>query len=439
MRHRTLLGTVAVAAFLALATTGTALSGILPGAGTPVGAAAATAGCGKAPGLAGGTHTIQSGGKNRTFILRVPGNYDNSRPYRLIFAFHWWHGTANDVATGGSSGASWAYYGQQEQSNNSAILVAPQGIDNAWPNNGGEDVAFVDAMIARIEAALCVDTTQRFATGFSYGGGMSYALACGRANVFRAVAVFAGAQLSGCDGGTQPIAYLGIHGISDTVLNISQGRSLRDRFVRNNGCTATNPREPAAGSRTHITTAYPGCRAGYPVVWAAFDGGHLPGAVDGCACEDGARSWTKGEVWRFFSQFAGTPTDTTTTTTTTTTGTTGTTTTTTTPPGGESCRVSTTINAWNGGLTSSITITNTGAAPIRGWSLVFTLPGGQAITSGWNASYSPASGQVTARNASYNGEIAPNASVDIGFQANHTGNTGKPAAFTLNGAACAVA
>ena len=56
------------------------------------------------------------------------------------------------------------------------------------------------------------------------------------------------------------------------------------------------------GSRTHISTTYSGCRAGYPVVWAAFDGGHQQGPVDGCAgCESGARSWVKGEVWKFFT------------------------------------------------------------------------------------------------------------------------------------------
>ena len=47
---------------------------------------------------------------------------------------------------------------------------------------------------------------------------MSYAIACARAKVFRAVAVYSGAQLSGCSGGTEPIAYLGIHGISDGDL-----------------------------------------------------------------------------------------------------------------------------------------------------------------------------------------------------------------------------
>ncbi|GAB2961656.1 CE1 family esterase [Saccharothrix stipae] len=441
MITRRLLGPALAAVLLTAAATGTALSGGL-GETAPasnVGALASSAGCGKAPTLRSGSHTIQSGGKSRSFILRVPDGYDNTRPYRLIFGFHWRGGTMNDVSSGGTSGTAWSYYGMQEQSNNSAILVAPQGLGNGWANSGGEDVTFTDDMIRRIESDLCVDTALRFAMGFSYGGGMSYALACARATVFRAVVVYAGAQLSGCSGGTQPIAYFGMHGLTDNVLNISMGRSLRDKFVANNGCTPQSPREPAQGSMSHITTTY-SCRAGYPVQWAAFDNGHMPGPVDGTYAESGIRTWTKGEAWKFISQFQGAPGTTTTTTSTTTTTTTSTTTTTTTTnPPGDGCKVTDTVNAWGNGLTSDITITNTGSAPISGWSLAFTLPGGQNITSGWNASYSPSSGQVTARNVSYNGNIAPGGSVSIGFQATHTGNAGEPSSFTLNGAACTVA
>jgi poly(3-hydroxybutyrate) depolymerase len=308
-KHRSVFGAIAVAVLLVVSVGHAALSNSLGGttSSTGAGALAPTAGCGKTPTLGSGTHSIQSGGKNRSFILRTPDNYNNTTPYRLIFGFHWRGGTAADVDSGGTSGYPWSFYGLRQLSNNGAIFVAPQGIGNGWANSGGEDVTLVDDLIRRIEADLCVDTSQRFALGFSYGGGMSYSLACSRATVFRAVAVYAGAQLSGCSDGTQPIAYMGLHGIGDSVLNISQGRSLRDRFVRNNGCTAQNPPEPASGSRTHITTAYSGCRAGYPVVWAAFDNGHMPGPVDGTYAESGVTTWTKGEVWRFFSQFGTTP------------------------------------------------------------------------------------------------------------------------------------
>ncbi|MFD9741802.1 cellulose binding domain-containing protein [Umezawaea sp. NPDC059074] len=424
-RRRSLLALAAATAALLLGAAGIAVGG--PAAGE-VDTAAATAGCGKAPTLTSGQHTISSGGQNRTYILRLPANYDSGRQYRLFVGFHWLGGTANDVDSGGGDGYNWSYYGLRklaDAANNGTIFVAPQGNNNGWANPGGQDLAFVDDLLKQLEAGLCVDTTQRFAGGFSYGGAMSYEVACARATVFRAVVAYSGAQLSGCDGGSQPIAYMGVHGVSDTVLNISQGRALRDRFVRNNGCTAQNAPEPAAGSRTHVITAYSGCRAGYPVVWAAFDGGHTPGPIDSGG--DGWRTWTSGEVWKFLTQFeSGGPTTTTTTTTTTTP-----------PPGGTTCRVTTAINAWNNGLTSNLTITNTGTTAISGWSLVFTLPSGQTITSGWNATYSPTTGQVTAKNAGYNGDLAPSASVTVGFQATHTGDATAPTSFALNGKTCA--
>ncbi|MFF7791253.1 RICIN domain-containing protein [Streptomyces sp. NPDC007991] len=308
MKRTPLLTSIAAALLLVLATAGTSSgSGLGPPAAArkSVAAAAASAGCGKAPTLTSGTRTIQSGGQTRSYILRVPAGYDSNRPYRLVFGFHWRGGTAGDVDSGGTDGYNWSYYGLRrlaDNANNSTIFVAPQGNGNGWANPGGQDVAFVDAMVNQIEAGLCVDTTQLFAGGFSYGGGMSYALACSRATVFRAVAVYSGANLSGCNGGTQPIAYMGLHGIGDNVLPISLGRELRDTFVRNNGCTRQNPPEPGNGSRTHIITTYSGCRSGYPVVWAAFDGGHDPGPVEG-STGSGWRTWTSAAVWQFFTQF----------------------------------------------------------------------------------------------------------------------------------------
>ncbi|HZM75762.1 MAG TPA: RICIN domain-containing protein [Candidatus Limnocylindrales bacterium] len=307
-KHRSLAISAGLAALLVVLTAGWVLRGVLNSSAAAAGAGtlAATAGCGQAPTLTSGTRSIQSSGQNRSYILRVPDNYDRNRPYRLVFAFHWLNGTANDVATGGADGAAFAYYGLQQRSNNSTIFVAPQGISNGWANTNGRDLILVDDLTNLIGNGLCVDTTLRFALGWSFGGAMSYAVACARPTVFRAVAVLSGANLSGCSGGTQPVAYLGIHGTHDSVLNISNGRTLRDTFVRNNGCTNQNPAEPGLGSLTHIVTAYSGCRAGFPVRWAAFDGDHTPSPVDGSTSSSGTRTWTSGEIWTFFSQFQNT-------------------------------------------------------------------------------------------------------------------------------------
>jgi poly(3-hydroxybutyrate) depolymerase len=405
---------------------------MMPGASAAPTLMAASSGCGKAPALTSGTRTISVGGQNRTYILNIPDNYDNNRPYRLIFGQHWLNGTAADVATGGSDGAVWAFYGQKQLSNNSTIFVAPQGIDNGWANTGGRDLALIDSLTDLVESNLCVDSSLVFAMGWSYGGAMSYALACARPAVFRAVVVYSGANLSGCSGGTQPVAYFGIHGTHDSVLNISNGRSLRDTFVRNNGCTPQTPAEPLQGSLTHITTVYSGCRSGYPVQWAAFDGDHIPSPVDGSTAMSGARTWTSAQVWSFISQFASTTPSTPPTTVPPTT----TPPPTTVPPTPGNCAVSATVNAWNSGLVEEITITNRGSTAISGWKLAFKLPSGQVITGGWSATYAPSSGTVEATNVSYNGSLAPGASTSIGFQATHTGNSTAASAFTLNGTTC---
>ena len=272
------------------------------GGTTPAGTAVGSTGCGKTPTLTSGSRTISS----RSYMLRIPANYDNNHPYPLVFAFHWNGGTMGDIDGGGSSGYTWSYYGLREQADNSTnskmIFVAPQGNGNGWANSGGQDLTLVDDMLKQLEGDLCVDTTRIFSMGFSYGGGMTYELACARAKVFRAAAVYSGAQLSGCDGGNDPIAYLGIHGVSDPTCSISGGRSLRDRFVKNNTCTAQSPPEPSAGSGKHTCTSYTGCSSGHPVRWCAFDGAHTPGNVDGGG-DDGAKTWTKGEAWQFFTQF----------------------------------------------------------------------------------------------------------------------------------------
>jgi hypothetical protein len=95
-----------------------------------------------------------------------------------------------------------------------------------------------------------------------------------------------------------------------------------------------------------------------------------------------------------------------------------------------------TPNAWPGGLTANITISNTSSAAVNGWSLAFTFPGDEKVTSAFNGGYSQTGENVTLTNASYNGSIAGGASVTIGFQGTWTSNDASPTSFALNGTAC---
>ena len=256
-------------------------------------------GCGKTATFGSGNHTATVNNKQRWYLTKLPENYNNTHPYRIIFTFH---GLADNGATVANGEKSYLpYYGLPPLANDNigAIFVSPTGLNTGWANTGGEDLSFVDEMVKTVEDNLCIDQDLRFSTGFSYGGAMSYAIACARAKQFRAVAVLSGGQLSGCQGGKDPIAYYAQHGLGDPLLPIAGGRQMRDNFVKNNGCTAQTPQEPKSGEGTMVKTKYQGCSSGHPVTWVAFDGSHIQTPV----LKGAAQTFAAVETWEFFSQF----------------------------------------------------------------------------------------------------------------------------------------
>ena len=104
-------------------------------------------------------------------------------------------------------------------------------------------------------------------------------------------------------------------------------------------------------------------------------------------------------------------------TTTTTPPSSSTTTPTTTPPGGCTASESITSN-WLGGFQASVTVTNTGTAPITSWTVNGTFPGSQTVANSWNATVTQSGAQLSAGNASYNGTIAAGASTSWGMTVN---------------------
>ncbi|MFF5055664.1 chitinase [Micromonospora sp. NPDC000663] len=88
---------------------------------------------------------------------------------------------------------------------------------------------------------------------------------------------------------------------------------------------------------------------------------------------------------------------------------------------------------WGSGWEGKYTITNGGGSTINGWSLVFDLPSGTTLGSYWDATLSSAGQRHTFTNRSWNGTVAPGASVSFGFLA---GGSGAPTGCQLNGVPC---
>ncbi|MFG1675390.1 cellulose binding domain-containing protein [Micromonospora sp. NPDC049282] len=110
-----------------------------------------------------------------------------------------------------------------------------------------------------------------------------------------------------------------------------------------------------------------------------------------------------------------------------------------TPPPPSTCRVTyRNQSEWWGGFVATMTIQNTGAAPIDGWIVTFSFPGDQQVVSAWNATVGQTGAAVTARNVDWNRVLAPNGSTTFGIQGRWSASDVPPTAFSLNGAPCVV-
>lgn len=242
------------------------------GSATTATTASKSAGCSSGKissscGKSGTTCSLAVNGKARTYYLQLPASYDPSKSYPVVFQFHPLTGTAEQALT---------MYNVSKGMPD-AIYITPQGLKKyeqfldteatGWGNVEGEDIEFTLAMLEAAKVDYCVDTERVFATGFSYGGMMSYAIGCELGGTFRAIAPMAGATISGCNLSGKPIAMWGAHGTSDSVVKLTQGQQARDKILTQNNCTTeTKSAEPSP------CVEYQGCDS--PVVWCEWAGDH---------------------------------------------------------------------------------------------------------------------------------------------------------------------
>jgi poly(3-hydroxybutyrate) depolymerase len=222
----------------------------------------------------------------RRYILRLPENYDNTHPYRLILGFH----GATDDATNVAGNP--AFFGLYELSEGSTIFIAPEAVGGIW--DADADVVLVDDLLEQVMADLCIDTTRIIAQGFSQGAAMTRTLACARPDVFRAAVGHSAGGLA-LPSECEPTPYLGSLGTQENAGNGQSGQT--DFFAMAAGCSIeTLPTAPGGG---HVCTDYTGCSEGNPVRWCSFDAGHTPLPSDAGQ----SASWMPEEVWAFLSHF----------------------------------------------------------------------------------------------------------------------------------------
>ncbi|WP_238007087.1 cellulose binding domain-containing protein [Dactylosporangium sp. AC04546] len=91
-------------------------------------------------------------------------------------------------------------------------------------------------------------------------------------------------------------------------------------------------------------------------------------------------------------------------------------------------------STWSTGYGAQYLIRNTGDAPSTSWRVEFDLPAGSTVSSSWSSVRTVSGQHYTFTNVAYNGDIAPGASEDFGF---NVSGLGTPLNCTIDGRPCA--
>ncbi|MDH2387340.1 glycoside hydrolase family 18 chitinase [Streptomyces sp. HNM0663] len=88
---------------------------------------------------------------------------------------------------------------------------------------------------------------------------------------------------------------------------------------------------------------------------------------------------------------------------------------------------------WGTGFEGKWTVKNTGTTTINSWTVEWDFPSGTSVTTAWDADVTSSGNHWTAKNKSWNGTLAPGASVSFGFNG---AGPGSPTNCKLNGGSC---
>lgn len=262
------------------------------------------------------SHTIAVGGQERTFRLYRPASFAPGSA--LVVMLHGGFGTASQAQ---------AAYGWDDLAEREGFVVAyPDGADRAWAVGGGccgkpgragtDDVAFVTALVARIEQMAPIDPGRVFATGMSNGAMMSYRLACDT-DLFAAIGPVAGTMLGDCPS-PAPVSVIHIHGLADQSVRVDGGPG--DGFARIDGPALFDvidhwrvanrcdpPVEATAALVTTIAAACPRSRS-VQLITIAGAGHQWPGAAGKPVMErilgtdqPSTALDATATIWRFFA------------------------------------------------------------------------------------------------------------------------------------------
>ena len=258
---------------------------------------------------------MRVGSDNREYFITLPKNYDNKKPYKLLFAMHCMGSNAEDfVHHYADQDHPSPYYGQQKlDTEGNYIFVSPRGDTDGmpWSVSSDKDHKFIDQLLTTLEENYCIDTSRVFMTGFSFGAMVTNSMAQDMQDRLRAVAVYATADYNIYLPKNKglPIAWMAVHGKNDGTCQYNRARdSALKRILKNNGkadadgnftdASAEKPKE--VGGSGHLCYDFTTVDERFPVKFCSWNGQHQWTAYDNGNWQN---TWVPEEVHKFFEQF----------------------------------------------------------------------------------------------------------------------------------------
>jgi polyhydroxybutyrate depolymerase len=269
--------------------------------------------------------SMQLDGYQRTYLLNLPPNYNDSSNFPLVIALHGLAGSASQMEQD---------YGLTAKSNSAHfILVYPEGMrsdgilgirtwnagaccDFAMQHNV-DDVHFIKQLMAKLMDSYKINPKRIYVTGMSNGAMMTYRLACELSPQLAAIAPVSGTLLT-----LQPctparaVPVLHIHSAIDTKVPYAGGYGLANYYFPPvdstlrvwagiDQCNVTPQLITEASLYTQ--TQYMNCSANTTVqLYLTKDGGHSwPGGLPARAAADepSAAFNATDLIWSFFSNY----------------------------------------------------------------------------------------------------------------------------------------
>ncbi|MBS95064.1 MAG: hypothetical protein CL799_11535 [Chromatiales bacterium] len=219
--------------------------------------------------LFSGLHTMQSGGVERSYYLRLPSDYNTNQADKpLIVGFH------------GSFGSHQSWVGPNRYTfkdvvGDDAIMIFP----DALPLGGGGinwnfeyDFEFFADLIRKLNRrGLTYDHKKLFVTGHSSGAGMANEVGCRFGDIVRAIAISSGSLISNqCIGS---VAVIQSQGEADLAVPLNIGAVAHNFWVLYNGWDI-DMSVPGVTPPCIDHSLLPLGSEKYPVQWCLHPGGH---------------------------------------------------------------------------------------------------------------------------------------------------------------------